>query len=136
MVDELINSGDCGATAMLPYNIYSYSAYRYSTIQAHNVDPHQLKIALFTSYINFIMNQARLFRFYESQTVATDSCHRLWQLIHVTEIMSFANRKDLNQLPQSVTVCPYCLQIQFNSSTCSRQTTIFWNKGGCAGSVK
>ena len=22
--------------------------------------------------------------------------------------MSFANRKDLNQLPQSVTVCPYC----------------------------
>ena len=43
--------------------------------------------------------------------------------------MSFANRKDLNHLPQSVTVCPYCLQIQFNSSTCSRQTTIFWNKG-------
>ena len=29
MVDELINSGDCGATAMLPYNIYSYSAYRW-----------------------------------------------------------------------------------------------------------
>ena len=44
--------------------------------------------------------------------------------------MSFANRKDLNQLPQSVTVCPYCLQIQFKSSTCSRQTSIFWNKGG------
>ena len=44
--------------------------------------------------------------------------------------MSFANRKDLNQLPQSVTVCPYCLQIQFNSSTCSRQTTIFLEKGG------
>ena len=56
MVDELINSGDCGATAMLPYNIYSYSAYPYSTILAHNVDPHQLKFALFTSYINFIMN--------------------------------------------------------------------------------
>ena len=49
--------------------------------------------------------------------------------------MSFANRKDLNQLPQSVTVCPYCLQIQFNLSTCSRQTTIFffWNKGGGGG---
>ena len=45
--------------------------------------------------------------------------------------MSFANRKYLNQLPQSETVCPYCLQIQFNSSTCSRQTTIFWNKGVC-----
>ena len=43
--------------------------------------------------------------------------------------MSFANRKDLNQLPQSVTVCHYCLQIQFNSSTCSWQTTIFLNKG-------
>ena len=56
MVDELINSGDCGATAMIPYNIYGYSAHRYSTIQAHNVDPHQLKFALFTSYINFIMN--------------------------------------------------------------------------------
>ena len=46
MVDELINSGDCGATAMLPYNIYSYSAHRYSTIQAHNVDPHQLKFCI------------------------------------------------------------------------------------------
>ena len=47
--------------------------------------------------------------------------------------MSFANSKDLNQSPQSVTVCPYCLQIQFNSSTCSRQTTIFWNSGGGGG---
>ena len=56
--------------------------------------------------------------------------------------MSFANRKDLNQLPQSVTVCPNCLQIQFNSSTCSRQTTIFFLEqgggggGGGGGSVK
>ena len=44
--------------------------------------------------------------------------------------MSFANRKDLNQLPQSVTVCPYCLQIQFNLSICSRQTTIILEQEG------
>ena len=61
----------------------------------------------------------------------------IWHFkIHVAEIMSFANRKDLNQLPQSVTVCPYCLQIQFNSSTCSRQTTIFWNKEGGGGGAQ
>ena len=63
----------------------------------------------------------------------------IWHFkIHVAEIMSFANRKDLNQLPQSVTVCPYCLQIQFNSSICSRQTTIFLEQGeaGGGGSVK
>ena len=39
MVDELINSEDCDATAMLLYNIYSYWAYCYSIVQAHNVDP-------------------------------------------------------------------------------------------------
>ena len=50
--------------------------------------------------------------------------------------MSFANRKDLNQLPQSVTVCHYCLQIQFNSSTCSWQTTIFLNKGVGGGGLR
>ena len=39
----------------------------------------------------------------------------------------------MNQLPQSVTVCPYCLQIQFNLSTCSRQTTIFFLEQGGGG---
>ena len=47
--------------------------------------------------------------------------------------MSFANRKDLNQLPQPVTVCPYCLQIQFNSSTVGRRQFSGTRGGGGGG---
>ena len=63
-------------------------------------------------------------------------CSLKLKLLNYVILSTFANRKDLNQLSQSVTVCPYCLQIQYNSSTCSRQTTIFWNKGAHLSNIR
>ena len=84
MVDELTNNGDCDATAMLAYNIYSYGAHCYSIVQAHNVDPEQLKFASFTSYISFIMNKA-------SQAIQSPRTVPFFLLVSLLDGYTFAN---------------------------------------------